>query len=228
MDKFSELKATVPVNVKNREAVSAGFVTHDNTGGYFVIECQECGAVYPSQQADGGGQIADTGDYDDAICPHCGEESPEECENVGLAWNVQQAKITVLLAELEAKDKRIGELEFIATEYAGKFQKAQDALKYTAIMSDEDKKKIAELERILDGVTPVMIAGGWTAKGISDYAKSLEAKLATPVRLSQRYETAGYCIDEHYCQEAADGDYLDRDELIASLHEQGFTVEGDE
>ncbi|HIE1453165.1 TPA: hypothetical protein ACXJGQ_000124 [Serratia marcescens] len=111
MDKFSELKATVPVNVKNREAVSAGFVTHDNTGGYFVIECQECGAVYPSQQADGGGQIADTGDYDDAICPHCGEESPEECENVGLAWNVQQAKITVLLAELEAKDKRIAELE---------------------------------------------------------------------------------------------------------------------
>lgn len=56
----------------------------------------------------------------------------------------------------------------------------------------------------------------------------LEVKLATPVRLSQRYETAGYCIDEHYCQEAADGDYLDRDELIASLHEQGFTVEGDE
>ncbi|HGE8408703.1 TPA: hypothetical protein ACGD7M_001669 [Serratia marcescens] len=56
----------------------------------------------------------------------------------------------------------------------------------------------------------------------------LEAQLATPVRLSRRYETAGYCIDEHYCQEAADGDYLDRDELIASLREQGFTVEGDE
>ncbi|HGM6992111.1 TPA: hypothetical protein ACKP7H_002363 [Serratia marcescens] len=59
-------------------------------------------------------------------------------------------------------------------------------------------------------------------------AEGAEKRLATPVRLSQRYETAGYCIDEHYCQEAADGDYLDRDELIASLHEQGFTVEGDE
>lgn len=56
----------------------------------------------------------------------------------------------------------------------------------------------------------------------------LKERLATPVRLSQRYETAGYCIDEHYCQKAADGDYLDRDELIASLREQGFTVEGDE
>ncbi|HGE8503713.1 hypothetical protein ACYZFV_15600 [Serratia ureilytica] len=53
-----------------------------------------------------------------------------------------QEYVSALLAELEAKDKRI-----------------------------------AELERILDGVTPVMIAGGWTAKGISDYAKSLEAKL---------------------------------------------------
>ncbi|MBH2746396.1 ead/Ea22-like family protein [Serratia marcescens] len=56
----------------------------------------------------------------------------------------------------------------------------------------------------------------------------LKERLATPVRLSQRYETAGYCIDEHYCQKAADGDYLDRDELISSLREQGFTVEGDE
>ncbi len=59
-------------------------------------------------------------------------------------------------------------------------------------------------------------------------AEGAEKRLATPVRLSQRYETAGYCIDEHYCQEAADGDYLDRDELIASLLEQGFAVEGDE
>lgn len=111
MDKFSELKVRIPADKKSRESVAAGFVTDNNSGGYFVIECQECGAVYPSQQADGGGQIADTGDYYDAICPHCGEEGPEECENVGLAWNVQQAKIIALLAELEAKDKRIAELE---------------------------------------------------------------------------------------------------------------------
>ncbi|MBN5198729.1 hypothetical protein JY494_04315 [Serratia marcescens] len=110
-NKLSELKVTIPADKKSRESVAAGYVTDNNSGGYFVIECQECGAVYPSQQADGGGQIADTGDYNDAICPHCGEEGPEECENVGLAWNVQQAKIIALLAELEAKDKRISELE---------------------------------------------------------------------------------------------------------------------
>lgn len=51
--------------------------------------------------------------------------------------------------------KRIAELEAIATDYAGKFQKAQDALKYAAIMSDEDKKKIAELEAKL--ATPVRL-----------------------------------------------------------------------
>ncbi|MGO4743045.1 hypothetical protein [Serratia quinivorans] len=109
-NKLRELKVTIPADKKSRESVAAGYVTDNNSGGYFVIECQECGAVYPSQHADGGGQIADTGDYNDAICPHCGEEGPEECENVGLAWNVQQAKIIALLAELEAKDKRIAEL----------------------------------------------------------------------------------------------------------------------
>lgn len=93
------------------------------------------------------------------------------------------AAVLELLAELEAKDEqnkllmrevehgkklrvnmqnnadslsdRIGELEAIATDYAGKFQKAQDALKYAAIMSDDDKKKIAELEKRL--ATPVRL-----------------------------------------------------------------------
>jgi len=55
----------------------------------------------------------------------------------------------------------------------------------------------------------------------------LEQRLQQPIKLTQRYETAGYCIDEHYCQEADDGDYLDRDELIASLREQGYQVEGE-
>ncbi|HAT5009706.1 TPA: hypothetical protein I9774_000562 [Serratia marcescens] len=89
-----------------------------------------------------------------------------------------------------------------------------------ALTAVSDKQRIAELERILDGVTPVMIAGGWTAKGISDYAKSLESKLATPVRLPEPcvYEVNG---TRFY-------DRLSEAEVIASLREQGFTVEGDE
>ncbi|CUZ15551.1 Uncharacterised protein [Serratia marcescens] len=159
MDKFSELKVTVPANVKSHEAVAAGFVTHNNTGGYFVIECQECGAVYPSQQADGGGQIADTGDYGDAICPHCGEEGPDECENVGLAWNVQQAKIIALLAELEAKDKRIGELERANQSQGDHINQQQDRIELL-------EKKNSDLGKAIGAA---------------------EKRLATPVRLPETY-----------------------------------------
>lgn len=168
-NKLSELKVKIPADKKSRESVAAGYVTDNNSGGYFVIECQECGAVYPSQQADGGGQIADTGDYNDAICPHCGEEGPEECDNVGLTWNVQQAKIIALLAELEASQlalksvtelwneqrQRIADLEAIATEYAGKFQKAQDAAKHLVIMNDSAQAEIAHLKTLL--ATPVRL-----------------------------------------------------------------------
>ncbi|MDP8797509.1 hypothetical protein QZQ15_05795 [Serratia marcescens] len=46
----------------------------------------------------------------------------------------------------EVADKRIAELEAIATDYIGKFQKAQDANKHLIIMSNDDKRRIAELE----------------------------------------------------------------------------------
>ncbi|MDK1706823.1 hypothetical protein QOM18_00665 [Serratia marcescens] len=199
MDKFSELKAAIPANVKSRESVAAGFVTHNNTGGYFVIECQECGAVYPSQQADGGGQIADTGDYNDAICPHCGEESPEECENVGLVWNVQQAKIISLLAEMEAKDKRITtvteEREFWRERVEGAEKEREEFRRRfnleRSCLEDADKR-IAELE----------------------------AKLATPVRLPTEHE-----LHQVSCSECA-GNCLELVESAARA--AGFKVGGDE
>jgi hypothetical protein len=177
MDKFSELKATVPSNVKSREAVAAGFVTDNNSGGYYVIECQECGAVYPSQQADGGGQIADTGDYNDAICPHCGEESPEECENVGLAWNVQQAQIITLLAELEAKDKRIAELE---NDLGTKHMRAvEEALVYATDRASELEAKLADLE------SDLALTEGLCEVGLSQLrdAEQLNKKMRKTVRL---------------------------------------------
>ena len=87
-----------------------GLVTHDNTGGPFVVECQGCGEVYPSFHCLGGGQIADTGDYEDARCPHCEQVDPEECDNASLAWNTQQLKINELQKRLNAADQRIDEL----------------------------------------------------------------------------------------------------------------------
>lgn len=169
-NKLRELKVTIPADKKSRESVAAGYVTDNNSGGYFVIECQECGAVYPSQHADGGGQIADTGDYNDAICPHCGEEGPEECENVGLAWNVQQAKIIALLAELEAKDKRISELELDELAMRASSRAVHEA----------QDKHIAELEN-------ESLVHRHRAYAAENKVTELQAKLATPVRLPEKY-----------------------------------------
>ncbi|HDL8284435.1 TPA: hypothetical protein PXQ99_001194 [Yersinia enterocolitica] len=105
MNNIEELKSKKPENLKSRSSVSADYVTDDNTGGYFVVECGYCGEVFPSQKLDGGDAIADSGDYGDTCCPHCNETDPDECANVGLVWNVQQAKINALIAKLEAAQK---------------------------------------------------------------------------------------------------------------------------
>ncbi|MFS7304934.1 hypothetical protein [Rahnella inusitata] len=88
------------------ERAKLGFVTDDNTGGYYVAECEECGQIFPSQTCDGGEQIADSGDYGDCYCPHCGFIDPLECDNANLVWNVQQLKIVNLTKQLEAERQR--------------------------------------------------------------------------------------------------------------------------
>ncbi len=224
MDKFSELKVTIPADKKSRESVAAGYVTDNNSGGYFVIECQECGAVYPSQQADGGGQIADTGDYNDAICPHCGEEGPEECENVGLAWNVQQAKIIALLAELEAKDKRIAELKTIRADASQVFKEIGNELGCNpdneSIMMAIDAVKERE-KRV------VALAGGnadlWET--MAARLEAAEARLATPVRLPAYRNSPDMHTKQYY---EAIGFNQALDACGNDIRAAGFTVEGDE
>jgi hypothetical protein len=62
----------------------------------------------------------------------------------------------------EAADQRIAELEAIATEYAGKFQKAQDAAKHLVIMNDSAQAEIAHLKTLL--ATPVRLPEGLAQK----------------------------------------------------------------
>ncbi len=155
MDKFSELKAAAMAATPGRigdRIDGSGSIKYECTGydGSLVLRTDHKDMEY--------GFVGDNADADELFFRLC----------------VPDVVLT-LLAGSEAKDERIGELEAIATEYAGKFQKAQDALKYAAIMSDEDKKKIAELE----------------------------AKLATPVRLPTEHELhqvscsecAGNCLE---------------------------------
>lgn len=45
---------------------------------YFPVECTNCGWKGWSHLANGGSQIADTGDYSDIYCPKCGTENLED------------------------------------------------------------------------------------------------------------------------------------------------------
>lgn len=43
----------------------------DKESGYYTAQCNECGWFGTSRLLLGGGQIGDTGDYDDVYCPVC-------------------------------------------------------------------------------------------------------------------------------------------------------------
>lgn len=101
----------------SKDTDGVNFVTDDNTGGYYVCECQGCGEVFSSRDCGGGGQIADTGDYDDTYCPHCDQVDPLECDNPALVWNVQQKKINELLAALASAREMVGEWGDYASDY---------------------------------------------------------------------------------------------------------------
>ena len=86
-------------------------------GSFYLVECCNCGEMYPSNLLDGGEAIADSGDYGDCYCHLCGADDTERADwgdvnsNEAKAWNFQQKRIEALLDELEAKDRKIAELE---------------------------------------------------------------------------------------------------------------------
>lgn len=86
-------------------------------GSFYLVECCNCGEMYPSNLLDGGEAIADSGDYGDCYCHLCGADDTERADfgdvnsNEAKAWNFQQKRIEALLDELEAAEKRIAELE---------------------------------------------------------------------------------------------------------------------
>ncbi|MDP8798279.1 hypothetical protein QZQ15_09770 [Serratia marcescens] len=95
----------------------------------------------------------------------------EKQNNAGVAGMIEDYE-----TKLEAKDERIGELEAIATDYAGKFQKAQDANKHLIIMSNDDKRRIAEL----DAHNECLLKKN---ADLTQQNIKLGERLATPVRL---------------------------------------------
>lgn len=245
MDKLEALKAKKPADIKSLKSQAAGYVTDDNSGGYYVVECQECGAVYPSQQSGGGGQIADTGDCDDSYCPHCGYVDPDECDNVGLVWNVQQAKINALLAALEELKAKTSTCMGVGNGSGNLFVYGDyDSIKAAQRIVLEGEKLRAALEekdQELDKEGDILIdtqesMREWKLRAnaaeqreehlkasvdvLSAKNAELEQRLQQPIKLPDlRKEVSG----ERYVW--SDGLYNYRTDLVQMLKEQGHKVE---
>lgn len=54
----------------------------DIANRYYTAECNVCGWWGSSKLLEGGGQIADTGDYGDCNCPVCGDNNVDEKEGL--------------------------------------------------------------------------------------------------------------------------------------------------
>lgn len=145
-------------NLVQRKAL--GLVTHDNTGGPFVVECQGCGEVYPSFHCLGGEQIADTGDYEDARCPHCDQVDPEECDNAALAWNTQQLKINALQLLPNNRDDLDDQLTSLEQRRHAEQQACQAAERRVEELNDLVKKAHIWVDR--------NNFGGWDAYELRD------------------------------------------------------------
>lgn len=99
------------------------FVTDNNTGGFYVCQCQSCDAIFNSKHCDGGEPIADQGDFGDAYCPNCGEVDPQECDAAAAVWNTQQRKINKLSPLIQVSKIFHALLADLPEEYKDKLQK---------------------------------------------------------------------------------------------------------
>lgn len=72
---------------------------------YYLAYCTVCDKIYPSNELAGGEAIADTGDYGECYCPHCGAEDSEidDCTDAERVWNYQQENIDALVEALESR-----------------------------------------------------------------------------------------------------------------------------
>ncbi|MGQ5935283.1 ead/Ea22-like family protein [Serratia sp. IR-2025] len=161
MDKFSELKAAAIAATPGQWILDDDSWSEGDNANVSTEERYD-GRIVSIAQIEGGG--SESG-FDEPF-------SAEQQANARYIAAANPAVVLALLAELEAKDERIGELEAIATEYAGKFQKAQDAAKHLIIMNDEDKKRISELES--EGKV-------WESAALKHLARAEEAEKCLPI-----------------------------------------------
>jgi predicted RNA-binding Zn-ribbon protein involved in translation (DUF1610 family) len=76
LEKYEELCLLLDsIKAELRKGVLA-----DASSRYYNVKCEKCGWYGSTEFVDGGGQIADTGDYNDIFCPACGSVDLEDLE----------------------------------------------------------------------------------------------------------------------------------------------------
>lgn len=110
------------------------------------------------------------------------------------------------------------EMAFMRETPDGAYMEYQDHL---AVKTQRDNlaARVTELELVLQGLPQVAVDGGWTAKGISDYARLLEDRLAVPVRLPTVYLVSDGKLS---------GKMIKADEAVEAIQTAGFTVVRDD
>lgn len=58
------------------------FLNSIDKNNYFFSQCNDCGWMGCSSAMEGGGQIADTGDYSDVYCPKCSSGNYYDLDNI--------------------------------------------------------------------------------------------------------------------------------------------------
>ncbi|WP_427193202.1 ead/Ea22-like family protein [Serratia marcescens] len=191
MDKFSELKAAAMA------ATPGPWILDDDSwseGDNANVSTEERydGRIVSIAQIEGGG--SESG-FDEPF-------STEQQANARYITAANPAAVLALLAELEAKDKRIAELE----------------------------AKTAMTMGVGSGNGNLFVHGDYdsikAAQAIVLENESLRAKLATPVRLTD--ERTLWAGEDDYDTGHVKGWNANRIEQAALLKKQGFTAEGDE
>jgi len=67
--------------VKNLKIAPLSYKFCSPESNFYTVEC-ECGWWGSSELLDGGGQIADTGDFGDCYCPVCGNSNLDDKEPI--------------------------------------------------------------------------------------------------------------------------------------------------